>query len=167
MTPGEPEHAASVATDRRAVSEVLGVVFMVGVTVIIASIVGVFALGLSQQAAQAEPPVAIGLESVDATSDTVRIEQDGGEARSFGELTIKVQANGSAITFPASAGSATEFEPGDTVTIDTGAGTVSLGGTTQYSSHVGTIDFQTGDTLTVIVIDDDSGTILAERTVLV
>lgn len=167
MNRGPADGHTEFATADRAVSEVLGVVFMVGITVIIAAVVGVFALGLSQQATQSGPPVAIGLESVDATADQVVLEHDGGERLRFSEITIKVRANGSTVTFPASAGSSTTWEPGDTITIDTAAPSVVLETTNEYSSADGSIDFQTGDTLTVTIIDADSGTILAERTVLV
>lgn len=167
MNRGSADGNTDFGAADRAVSEVLGVVFMVGITVIIAAIVGVFALGLSQQAAQAEPPVAIGLESVDANADEVVLEHDGGERLSFSEITIKVRADGSTVTFPASTGASTSWEPGATITVNTSNQTVLLDGTGVYSSADGSVDFQTGDTVTVTVIDDDSGTILAERTVLV
>lgn len=167
MNSGDADGNEGFEAADRAVSEVLGVVFMVGVTVIIAAIVGVFALGLSQQTAQSGPPIAVGLESIDASTDEIVIEHDGGERVSFTEVTIKVRGNGSTVTFPASTGDTTTFEPGDVLTIDTSAPSVTLGGSSVYSGSEGSIDFQTGDTVTVTFIDADSGTIIAERTVLV
>lgn len=167
--PGGPiDSSAGVRESERGVSEVLGVVFMVGITVIIAAVVGVFALGLSQEALDGQPPVAIGVESVDASSDEIVIEQDGGSVVSVDSIDVKVRVEDSLITFPASAGDGTRFEPADVLTIDTDPPSVDLDGSSVYSSFEGSpIDVQSGDTVTVTIVDADSGTILAERTFLV
>lgn len=71
----------------RAVSPVIGVVLMVGITVILAAVIGTFVLGLGGQLSDPTPRVSFGFELSDDDRN-VTVTHDGGTAVKAGDLDL-------------------------------------------------------------------------------
>jgi flagellin-like protein len=66
------------AADERGVSPIIGVILMVAITVILAAVIGTFALGIGQEKSKAEPVTSLSIQ--DAPADYV---DDDGDAEGF------------------------------------------------------------------------------------
>jgi len=84
-------HGKRFGTDDTAVSEVLGVVLMVAITVLLAATAGVFVIGLGEDNQEETPQTAIGFD-YDATNtdDTVTIVHKGGDTVTAGNIAVVV-----------------------------------------------------------------------------
>lgn len=85
-----PADSAPVDTDR-AVSPVLAVVLLVGLTVMVAALVGTFLFG---QAAALDGPAPRATFSIDAAGDTISIVHERGDAVAVGPLRVEVAVDG-------------------------------------------------------------------------
>jgi len=127
----------AVLDDDRGVSPVIGVILMVAITVILAAVIGTFVLGLGDSLEQA-PQAQISFE---AGGSDVQISHDGGDSIPTGELSLN--------------------SPDGSVSLvdwNDGGDGFSVGDVADASSS------STGE-ITVQVIHDPSGSIIAEGTV--
>lgn len=81
---------ALLTADSRAASEVVGVILMVAVTVIIASVIGAFVLGTGDRTSETVPQASFSYDFDDQTN--VTITHDGGET--IDNETIRVTVDG-------------------------------------------------------------------------
>lgn len=90
------DRATTAHTDSdRAVSPVLAVVLLVGLTVIVAALLGTLVF---DQAAAVEGPAPRATFSIDAVGDRVSIVHEGGDAVAVGPLHIEVAVDGEPLT---------------------------------------------------------------------
>lgn len=109
--------------DDRAVSPVIGVVLMVAITVILASVIGTFVLDMGRNAGQTAPQASLSV-TLDAPSNNLTIEHAGGDALDGAETRVLIEhANGSSITFDPAPSSST-LTVGQSVAISVNEGTV-------------------------------------------
>ncbi|MFB6130405.1 MAG: type IV pilin [Salinigranum sp.] len=113
-------------SDGRAVSPVIGVVLMITVTVILAAVVGAFALGLADQ--QSVPPQVSLRFTYDAGAKTVTITHRGGDPVDAANLSIRDSATGPGnsdaqvtasgrLTAGSAVASGEPYDPGETIRV--------------------------------------------------
>ncbi|MFC7045169.1 type IV pilin [Halobacteriaceae archaeon GCM10025711] len=153
------------SADERAVSPVIGVILMVAITVILAAVIGTFVLGISNKVAEAPPQTDISLNEAQANSDLLVLEHGGGDDVLPSETTIKIAYDDSVYTVPsANATDSGVFSAGDRLFINTSAGYLNgLDGSNEVYDGTANFDFNEGDTVTVIVVDEPSGQIISRR----
>jgi FlaG/FlaF family flagellin (archaellin) len=108
------DRAATAHTDAdRAVSPVLAVVLLVGLTVCVAALVGTLVF---DQAAALDGPAPRATFSIDAAGDRIRIVHERGDAVAVGPLHIEVAVDGEPLAHqpPVPFFAATGFESGPT-----------------------------------------------------
>jgi flagellin-like protein len=150
-------------SDDRAVSPVIGVVLMVAITVILASVIGTFVLDMGRNAAQTAPQASLSV-SVDASTDNVTIEHDGGDAVDAENTRVIIEhANGSSITFDPARSSAT-LTVGDAV--EASVDGQAMGGVWSSMTTAGDgYGIESGQRIEVTIIDDQSHRQIFETTV--
>ena len=82
--------------DSRGVSPVIGIILMVAITVILASVIGVFVLGIGDQIGETTPQASFSASAVDTASDgtiSVDIEKTGGSDLTTSELVLAVDGD--------------------------------------------------------------------------
>lgn len=89
--PVSPAAVHHGSLDERGVSPVLGVVLLVGLTVIAAALFGTLAFG---QAAALDGPAPRATFTVEAVGDRISIVHDGGDAVAVGPLRVEVSVDG-------------------------------------------------------------------------
>jgi flagellin-like protein len=176
-----PRQKSRSSKDNRAVSPVIGVILMVAITVILAAVIGTFVLGLGDEVTTSAPQAALdsGSISLAENQQVIKLRHAGGDTLRDDEITIKVEdSTDETVTFSASNGTGVALSTADTLNItfidSTGAGTmdnktVQFGGSYAYgttdgvSINEGAINIQPGDTITITIIHEESGQIIAER----
>ncbi|HKL28392.1 MAG TPA: type IV pilin N-terminal domain-containing protein [Natrialbaceae archaeon] len=140
-------------------SSVIAVVLMVALTIVLAASVGVFVLGIGQEATnQAQTPnVKYATEFIDgSTSDSLSITVKGGDTVKAANLEIIIDGttawkDGSVKTPDFSSGSSNwpaEVKSGETLTL-----------------KAGNKDIDDGDRLMIVWKNGDTSTILLDRTI--
>lgn len=86
---------AGIDATRRAVSPVVGVVLLVGLTVCIAALLGTIVFG---QAAALDGPAPRATFSIDAVGDRITIVHDRGDSVAVGPLRVTVAIDGEPLT---------------------------------------------------------------------
>lgn len=113
--------------DDSAVSPVIGVILMVAVTVILAAVIGSFAIGLGDAAAEPAPR-----PTIDATvdGDTLVLDVTGGDDFEAGAATVTGAIAGDEVEFDMDTADAnlTEVSAGDTIEFDLGANSTRING---------------------------------------
>lgn len=182
-------------TADRAVSPVIGVVLMVGITVILAAVVGTTVLGVSDQLDSTAPQVQLSVTDVHvghtdddshANAATIVIRHAGGEDFELDKADIIVETNGETTRFNepdsddrAVIRTASTFrikvdeDPGDT-SPSGGQEAVMAAGTRVWNSTQdeaitdltsGTESDRIGSRLTITIVDTGSGEIIFDRTI--
>lgn len=88
-------------SDERGVSPVIGVILMVAITVILAAVLGSFALGLGDQIGASTPQAQIGA-SVSVANDEVTLEHNGGDPIRGDQTRLVVTVGPDSYEIPAS-----------------------------------------------------------------
>jgi FlaG/FlaF family flagellin (archaellin) len=122
---------------------------MVAITVILATVIGAIVLDFGNNAGQDAPSASLSVDA-DGSTDEVTLEHTGGDSIVSENTKILVDGTGSDIEF--TPGSGSTFSVGDTATITTDTGSISLSG---YSGS-GSGSFDSGDQITITIIDTDS-----------
>ncbi|MFB6361650.1 MAG: type IV pilin [Halobacteriales archaeon] len=135
----------------RAVSPVIGVVLMVAITVILASVIGTFVLDMGRNAGQTAPQASLSV-TIDAASNNLTIEHAGGDALDAAETRVLIEhVNGSTITFdPASASST--LTVGHSVALSVNDGTAGAPWT-GLSGNGGGFGIESGQRVQVTIVD--------------
>jgi len=151
---GESMALRDVCTDERAVSPVIGVVLMVGITVALAAVIGTLVLGFDATAA--EPDAAFRYEADEGATDgwgdagdsseRFLVHHDGGDAVALDRVVVKYAGTpASSLSWTTvSAPSGSQWRPGETYVVeDPNPGS---GG-----------DFASGQQVLVVWTSDDGG----------
>lgn len=113
--------------DDSAVSPVIGVILMVAVTVILAAVIGSFAIGFEDAAAEPAPR-----PTIDATvdGDTLVLDVTGGDDFDASVATVAGEIEGDGVEFEMETGKAnlTTVSAGDTIEFDVGANRTTING---------------------------------------
>jgi flagellin-like protein len=134
----------------RAVSPVIGVVLMVAITVILASVIGTFVLDMGRNAGRTAPQASLSV-TVDAASNNLTIEHAGGDALDAAETRVLIEhANGSSITFEPAAASST-LTVGQSVALSVTEGTA--GAPWTGMSAGGGFGIESGQRVQVTIVD--------------
>lgn len=146
-------------------STVVGVVLLVGVTVVLAAVVGVMALGFSPSGVS--EPVAL---SADATADgRIEVSHRGGAAIDVTEVSVLIEVDGEPLDHqpPVPFFSATGFAPGPTGAFNDAGDTVLESGERASLEVAGTNDptFSEGATVRIRFVRDGTGIAVVETTV--
>jgi flagellin-like protein len=150
--------------DERAVSPVIGVILMVAITVILAAVIGTFVLGLGDQVSSSAPQASFSVDNYDASNDEINISHTGGDTLNAQDVTIKVQKNdGTTITASAADGNDQKLSTADELGIETSTPGVDFAGSAAYSSYTNSFSFADSDTITVTLIDEESGQVIFEQ----
>ncbi|MFT4891038.1 MAG: FlaG/FlaF family flagellin (archaellin) [Halobacteriales archaeon] len=146
------------ATDDAAVSSVIAVVLMVALTIVLAASVGVFVLGIGQEATnQADTPkVKYATEYVNESGSdaTLSITVKGGDTVKAANLEVIIdgttawKGGAAQSNFTSTSNWSSEVKSGDTLTLD--------------ANHE---DLQDGDRLMIVWRKGDASTILLDRTI--
>lgn len=148
--------------DDRAVSPIIGVILLVAVTVILAVVIGTFALDMNKYAGQYGPNVALSAE-LDPGQNNVTIQHKGGDSLHRIRSKIVVRNESEVMTYTSSkpvafqVGAFAEFSINSTA-VD------GWGGNTQWSQS-GSFELDAGETYTVQIIDIESSTVVYESEV--
>lgn len=142
----------NLATDEAAVSSVIAVVLMVALTIVLAASVGVFVLGIGQEATNqaGAPNVKYATEFTEGPGDangTLEITVKGGDTVKAENVEIIV--DGDTVWNDDGEGWSGEIRSGDTLTLEEG----------------GDNEIEDGDRLMIVWKDGDTSTILLDRTI--
>jgi len=126
--------------DEKAVSPVIGVILMVAITVILASVIAVFGFGFGSNMNQKGPTAVITLSNVPDTINIydLKIVHKAGDMLRSGEWKISIVPAGDSPVYQMSS---TDFQVGDQITttnLTNGNGTYNV--TNRYVSTTGTPD---------------------------
>lgn len=159
-------------TEDRAVSPVIGVILMVAITVILAAVIGTFVLDIGQDAGQTAPQASLQLSTTHSSNQTA-VEHRGGEGLVASDTRVRIEnSTTGSLTFSTSHSAV--LSVGDSFTIETaepGQPSVDNASLTGWGSAVFSVDsgaaFQinSGDQITVTVIDTQSQRVIFETTV--
>lgn len=153
--------------DSRAVSPVIGVILMVAITVILAAVIGVFALGLGEQVGQSTPQASLGM-SVSASSDTITLEHDGGDTIEAANTRLVVEVGSDTYEIPAGSSGTVILQTGGKAVIANNVTASAIIGVDwnndgSFDSTGSTsLAIESGDKVTVTVVDTSSGRVVAE-----
>jgi flagellin-like protein len=158
----------------RAVSPIIGVVLMVAITVILAAVIGTFVLDLGQSAGETAPQASLSV-SVDTAENNVTVEHTGGDGIDQQNTRVIIEnASGESLTWEsASSSSSSTLTVGDSVDFSTnasdGAGSSSTANVnsawTGLQNPSGNFPIQSGNQITVTVIDTESQRQIFETTI--
>ena len=102
----------------RGVSPVIGIILLVAITVILAAVVGIFALGLGDQIAEPTPTNTLEIEQANG-EDELTIRHTGGDRFHWEDVIIVIESDEHFERSPAEEmGLNGEFRVGDRVTTD-------------------------------------------------
>jgi flagellin-like protein len=161
------ELISDTADGDRAVSPVIGVILMVAITVILATVIGAIVLDFGNNAGETAPSASL---SVDAStsSDTVTIEHTGGDSLDSEQTRVIVEVNDTSVTLDeTNSANATTLAVGTDAIIDfntksgTGEG-INWDSSTSpeefnyYEAPAGIGALSAGDTVTITIIDTDT-----------
>ncbi len=148
----------------RAVSPVIGVILMVGITVVLAAVTGAFVLDMTNSAGETSPQVSLSVSADDPNSIT--IEHTGGDSLNSSSTRLIVNAGGTT-TFDATEGDVLSVGEEATITLNASSDTVAWGSdsTTYNATGGGAGTFSSGDELTITIIDTETQQQIYETTV--
>jgi flagellin-like protein len=81
-----------ITRDEEAVSPVIGVILMVAITVILAAVIAAFVFGMGPP--EQAPMAQLKITKVNATSDSIYLVHNGGDALNNGDLSIFTSTDG-------------------------------------------------------------------------
>lgn len=148
--------------DERAVSSVIGVVLMVAITVILATILGTLALEMNKYAGQYGPNVALSAE-IDPGENNVTIMHKGGDSLHRIRSKIVVRNNSEVMKYTSAKPVA--FQVGEYAEFSVNSSAVDGWGGNGNWSQSGTFNITAGKTYTVQIIDVESTTVVYESEV--
>ncbi|XVH32195.1 type IV pilin [Haloferacaceae archaeon DSL9] len=149
-----------LSTERRAVSPVIGVILMVAITVILAAVIGTFVLQMGGSLGQSAPQASISVSDHDWEGDEIELRHSGGDTIEWADTNIIVENSNDGEVRWEGPGEEGAFSPGDRVTIVTNE--VATLGVTEASGDSNPFELESGDRITVTLIDRDSGEIFFE-----
>jgi flagellin-like protein len=158
------------AMDDRGVSPVIGVILMVAITVILAAVIGTFVLDLGQSAGQSAPQASLSV-TADSSTNTITIEHTGGDGINSGNTRLIIEAGGGTTTFDQESDSTLSVGGSADIGLDTQGNSDDsvqtwAGDSSVYSSVDGGADpFDSGDQITITLIDTDSQRQIFETTI--
>ena len=125
-------------TNEDAVSPVIGVILMVAITIIIATVIAAFVFGFSADRSNGRPTTAIKVENVPETAGIIdlRIQHSGGDRLVSGDWRISIVPAGES---PIYRGSSTDFGVGNqiiTSNLTKGTGNYTVTNTSVYSDGI-------------------------------
>ncbi|MFW5920039.1 MAG: type IV pilin [Halanaeroarchaeum sp.] len=141
----------NLATDEAAVSSVIAVVLMVALTIVLAASVGVFVLGIGQEATNQgqTPNVKYATEYVNESGSDAELSISVKGGDTVKAENVEVIVDGSTVWNDDGDGWSDEIKSGDTLTID----------------EDGDDLFDAGDRLMIVWKTGDTSTILLDRTI--
>lgn len=146
--------------ENRAVSPVIGVILMVAITVILAAVIGTFVLDLGNRMGQDTPQASINVD-LNAANNEVTLVHNGGDTLHSDSTKVVIEVGGSTLTESPTATDST-FSVGDSATwSDSGSPSSSW---SEYSGMLSS-GFDTGDVVTVKIIDTDAQQIIYDTEV--
>lgn len=151
----------------RALTPVVGIVLLVGITVALAAVVGTFALGMTDALTEPAPRSMITVDEVDAEDDELALVHGGGDDLAFEETTIVVvdRTTDERTTFRAADG-AGAWSTAQRLTIDVGTSpsAAAIGGDDAYATaDVDGIDaVEVGHAYSIAVVHEPSGATIIE-----
>lgn len=151
----------------RGVSPVIGVVLMVAVTVILASVIGTYVLDLGASAGRPAPSATLDV-SLDPGEDNVTVSHRGGDALDDGRTRIVLtnESTGDSLDFVAGS-SDRRFAVGEDLVIDAVDGRISSRDSDVWAGIAGsgsTFPIVRGSQYTVQIIDTASRRVIFETT---
>jgi flagellin-like protein len=157
----------------RAVSPVIGVILMVAITVILATVIGAVVLDFGNNAGDSSPSASLEVEATDDSANTVddvTIEHTGGDSLNLDQTKVLISDGSNQIEFLAGSNGIT-FSVGETGVLETASASDVAGDFVENNndgfddSSTGTLDFESGDQITITVIDTESQREILETTV--
>lgn len=146
----------------RAVSSIIGVILLVAITVILAAIVGTFALEMNKYAGQYGPNVALDAE-LDPGENNVTIQHKGGDSLHRIRSKIVVRNNSEVMKYTSTKPIA--FQVGEYAEFSVNSSGVDGWGGNGNWSQSGSFNITEGKTYTVQIIDIESTTVVYESEV--
>lgn len=147
--------------ENRAVSPVIGVILMVGITVILAAVIGTFVLDLGNRVGDDTPQASLQVD-LNAANNEVTIVHGGGDTLHSDSTKIVFEVRGSNALTENPTGTDSTLSVGDSATWSDSTSPSSSW--SQYSGNLGST-FSTGDVITVKIIDTDSQQIIYDTEV--
>lgn len=164
-----PTPPKRLVRDEGAVAPVIGIVLLVAITVILAAVIGAFALGIGGQTSETAPQASLSIDEVDETTNSLLLKHGGADPIETEETTVRVEVAGTTIIFDSDA-LATEvsFQTGDVANVTTqnqatGNADINISGTMAWEVTSGTTPLNTNDEFTITWIDESSGQVIAEQ----
>ena len=114
-----------LSADERGVSPLISVILLVAITVILAAVISVFALGITEDVTDAAPVAEFDIENVSSV-DGVTIVHSGGDTIHGENLRFAGAATEKTAVGSISEWSGNTVESGDTATVETGSGILRL-----------------------------------------
>ncbi|MFB6227365.1 MAG: type IV pilin [Halobacteriales archaeon] len=150
------------STDR-AVSPVIGVILMVGITVVLAAVTGAFVLDMANSTGETSPRASLSVSADDP--DSITIEHTGGDGLNSSETRLIVEAGGTT-TFDANGSDVLSVGEEATITLTASDDTVAWGtNSTTYTTTGDADTFASGDEVTITIIDTTTQQQIYETTV--
>jgi len=159
-------------TEDRGVSPVIGVILMVAITVILAAVIGAFVLGLGDQASSTAPQASINIDNIDASENETVLRHSGGDTIEWDETRLIIERVGEDEEVRWNQPSDDSFSSADRVTaltlnesVDGDAGTLDTGSNIEPADDENNFEFESGDRISITMIDTASGEIFFDREV--
>lgn len=149
-------------TDERGVSPIIGVILLVAVTVVLATIVGTLALEMNKYAGQYGPNVALSAE-INPDENNVTIIHKGGDSLHRVRSKIVVRNNSAVMTYTSAKPVA--FQVGEYAEFSVNSSAVTGWGGSGNWSQSGNFNITQGETYLVQIIDIESTTVVFESEV--
>jgi len=151
-------------TENRGVSPVIGVILMVAITVILAAVIGAFVLGIGGDIDTA-PQASFEITDTDTEENQIELRHRGGDTIEWDDTNLIVENASDSETVRWDGPDAGSFSAGDRATINTSGDRELTSGGEPISASEGDFTFNTGDRITVTLIDRSSGEIIFDRDV--
>lgn len=155
----------------RGVSPVIGIILMVAITVILATLVGAFVLDLGQQAENESPQASFQVSAYPA-ADQIELEHLGGDELRHDETRVVVESGGTTRFDAVDGGSGDVLSVGTTATITLNDSNddrldFTSDGTDEVTVGGGADSFTPDDSITITLIDTETERVIFQRTFLV
>lgn len=151
-----------------AVAPVIGIVLVVAIAVVLATVIGAFVLGIGGQVSEKAPQASLGVESVDTTTNSIILKHEGADPIAAAETRIRVDIGSDTVNFDGeTVVTEVSLTAGETANITTSNGTaafVQFDGVLVYNTTATTVQLTSGDDYTITFIDRVSGQVIAEKT---
>ena len=159
-----------LVTEDRGVSPVIGVILMVAITVILAAVIGAFVLGLGDQASSTAPQASINIDNIDASENETVLRHSGGDTIEWDETRLIIERVGEDEEVRWNQPSDDSFSSADRVTALTfngtdDVGTLDTGSEIVNADDEASFEFESGDRISITLIDTASGEIFFDREV--